>query len=119
MGHDGVDRRALRGHPTVAVRRGIGASPERAWELVTDIALMPRLSDELQSVQWLGGRRPPRSGRASSAAAGTTRSASGRPPRTSSSARRHASSPGPSPTPNGPAPSGGSPSTRATTARRT
>ncbi|MCQ4206215.1 SRPBCC family protein [Streptomyces longispororuber] len=45
--------------PTVAVRRGIEASPERVWELVTDIALMPRLSDELQSVQWLGGTTAP------------------------------------------------------------
>ncbi|MEV1022060.1 SRPBCC family protein [Streptomyces sp. NPDC050264] len=40
--------------PTVEVRRRIEAAPRRVWELVTDIGLMPRLSDELQSVRWLG-----------------------------------------------------------------
>ncbi|MFJ4715402.1 SRPBCC family protein [Streptomyces sp. NPDC088785] len=40
--------------PTVEVRRGIAAPPQRVWELVTDIGLMPELSDELQSVAWVG-----------------------------------------------------------------
>ncbi|MFJ8931443.1 SRPBCC family protein [Streptomyces sp. NPDC102364] len=43
--------------PTVEVRRRIEASPERVWELVTDIGLMPRFSAELQSVEWLGEER--------------------------------------------------------------
>jgi len=33
----------------------IPASPERVWELVTDIALMPRFSSELQSTAWADG----------------------------------------------------------------
>jgi uncharacterized protein YndB with AHSA1/START domain len=43
--------------PTVEVRRRIEASPERVWELVTDIGLMPRFSAELQSTEWLGEER--------------------------------------------------------------
>ncbi|MER6418173.1 SRPBCC family protein [Streptomyces sp. NPDC001137] len=45
--------------PTVEVRTWIGAPPERVWALVTDIALMPSLSDELQSVEWLDGATGP------------------------------------------------------------
>lgn len=41
--------------PTVEVRTWIDASPRRVWELVSDIQLMPRLSEELQSIEWLGG----------------------------------------------------------------
>ena len=33
----------------------IAASPERVWELVADITLMPRFSTELQSVEWADG----------------------------------------------------------------
>ncbi|MGW1887356.1 SRPBCC family protein [Streptomyces sp. NPDC001970] len=45
--------------PTVEVPIWIAAPPERVWGLVTDIELMPRLSAELQSVEWLdGGTRP-------------------------------------------------------------
>ncbi|MEU4269859.1 SRPBCC family protein [Streptomyces sp. NPDC026092] len=45
--------------PTVEVPIWIAAPPERVWELVSDIELMPRLSAELQSVEWLdGGTRP-------------------------------------------------------------
>jgi uncharacterized protein YndB with AHSA1/START domain len=33
----------------------IPASPERVWELVTDITLMPRFSTELQSTAWADG----------------------------------------------------------------
>ncbi|MGW5862879.1 SRPBCC family protein [Streptomyces sp. NPDC055239] len=39
--------------PTVEVRTRIAASPERVWELVSDIGLMPTLSTELKSVEWL------------------------------------------------------------------
>ncbi|MGW7529980.1 SRPBCC family protein [Streptomyces sp. NPDC054783] len=41
--------------PTVEVRTWIDAAPERVWELVSDVELMPDLSDELQSVEWLDG----------------------------------------------------------------
>ena len=33
----------------------IPASPERVWELVTDIRVMPRFSTELQSTAWADG----------------------------------------------------------------
>lgn len=39
--------------PAVAVTTYIEAPPERVWALVSDIYLMPRLSDELQEVEWL------------------------------------------------------------------
>ncbi|MFI0714546.1 SRPBCC family protein [Streptomyces inhibens] len=45
--------------PTAEVRRHIAASPERVWELVSDIALMPTLSAELESVEWLDGATSP------------------------------------------------------------
>jgi uncharacterized protein YndB with AHSA1/START domain len=41
--------------PAVAVETYIGAAPERVWGLVSDIFLMPRLSAELQEVEWLDG----------------------------------------------------------------
>jgi hypothetical protein len=41
--------------PTVEVRTWIDAPPRRVWELVSDIQLMPTLSDELQSIEWLDG----------------------------------------------------------------
>lgn len=41
--------------PTVQVQTWIDAPPERVWELVTDIELMPTMSDELQSIEWLDG----------------------------------------------------------------
>ena len=37
----------------------IPAPPERVWELVTDIALMPRFSTELQSTSWAEGYSAP------------------------------------------------------------
>jgi ligand-binding SRPBCC domain-containing protein len=40
--------------PAVAVTTYIEAPPERVWALVSDIYLMPRLSSELQEVEWLG-----------------------------------------------------------------
>jgi uncharacterized protein YndB with AHSA1/START domain len=39
--------------PTVAAQVYIDAPPERVWDLVSDIFLMPRLSPELQEVSWL------------------------------------------------------------------
>jgi len=45
--------------PTVAVQTYIQAPPERVWALVSDIYLMPRLSAELQEVEWLDGVTAP------------------------------------------------------------
>lgn len=45
--------------PTVEVRTWINASPQRVWELVSDIQLMPSLSAELQSIEWLDGATEP------------------------------------------------------------
>ncbi len=46
-------------NPTVQVQTWIGASPGRVWELVSDIELMPTMSQELQSVEWLDGASEP------------------------------------------------------------
>ena len=46
-------------NPTVQVQTWIGASPGRVWELVSDIELMPAMSQELQSVEWLDGASEP------------------------------------------------------------
>lgn len=48
--------------PTVEVRIWIDAPPARVWELVSDIKLMPDMSSELQSVEWLDGAAGPASG---------------------------------------------------------
>lgn len=45
----------LRDNPIVEVSRKLSCSPERAWELVTDIALPTRAEGELQRVEWLDG----------------------------------------------------------------
>ena len=45
--------------PTVEVRTWIDASPARVWEFVSDIRLMPAMSPELQSAQWLDGVTEP------------------------------------------------------------
>ena len=45
--------------PTVEVRTWIDAPPDRVWALVSDVALMPSLSDELQSAAWLDGATGP------------------------------------------------------------
>ncbi|MEV0083568.1 SRPBCC family protein [Saccharopolyspora sp. NPDC050642] len=45
--------------PTVELRTRIDAPPDRVWELVSDIELMPRLSAELQSVEWADGATGP------------------------------------------------------------
>lgn len=41
--------------PTAEVQVWIDAPPERVWDLVADIELMPSMSAELQSVEWLDG----------------------------------------------------------------
>ena len=46
-------------NPTVQVQTWIGALPGRVWELVSDIELMPTMSQELQSVEWLDGASEP------------------------------------------------------------
>lgn len=40
--------------PTLEVETYIEASPDRVWEIVSDIHLMPPLSAELQRVEWQG-----------------------------------------------------------------
>ncbi|HXZ69528.1 MAG TPA: SRPBCC family protein [Streptosporangiaceae bacterium] len=45
--------------PTVEVRTWINAPPARVWQLVSDVELMPAMSSELQSVQWLDGASGP------------------------------------------------------------
>lgn len=45
--------------PTVEVETWIDSPPERVWELVTDMQLIARISDELQEVQWLDGAHGP------------------------------------------------------------
>lgn len=44
--------------PTVSVEARIAASAQRVWDLVSDVELMPRFSDELQSVEWIDGDSP-------------------------------------------------------------
>src|SRR6185312_10615131 len=39
--------------PNVEVRTWIEASPQRVWEVVSDLQLMPTMSDELQSIEWV------------------------------------------------------------------
>jgi ligand-binding SRPBCC domain-containing protein len=48
--------------PTVAADIYIDAPPERVWGYVSDIHLMPRLSAELQEVEWLAGAAGPEPG---------------------------------------------------------
>lgn len=48
--------------PTVEASTWIDAEPARVWSLVSDIALMPTLSSELQAVEWVDGTDRPRVG---------------------------------------------------------
>lgn len=48
-----------RDKPTVEVSTWVAVAPERVWALVSDIGLMPSLSDELQSIEWLDGATEP------------------------------------------------------------
>lgn len=45
--------------PTAQVQTWIDAPPQRVWAVVSDIELMPTLSQELQSVEWLDGATGP------------------------------------------------------------
>jgi uncharacterized membrane protein len=45
--------------PTVEVSTWIDAPPERVWAVVSDVELMPSMSDELESVEWLDGATCP------------------------------------------------------------
>jgi uncharacterized membrane protein len=45
--------------PTVQVQVWIDAAPRRVWALVSDVELMPTMSRELQSVEWLDGATQP------------------------------------------------------------
>ncbi|MBV9319276.1 MAG: SRPBCC family protein [Mycobacterium sp.] len=45
--------------PTVQVRTWIAAPPTCVWQLVSDIELMPSMSEELQAVEWLDGASGP------------------------------------------------------------
>lgn len=45
----------LRDNPIIEVSRVLPCTPERAWELVTDIELPTTVEGELQSVEWLDG----------------------------------------------------------------
>ncbi|NLU84837.1 SRPBCC family protein [Rhodococcus sp. HNM0569] len=45
----------LRDTPTVEVSERLACSPERAWQLVTDIELPTRVDGELQRAEWLDG----------------------------------------------------------------
>jgi uncharacterized protein YndB with AHSA1/START domain len=48
--------------PTVELSTWIDAEPARVWGLVSDIQLMPTLSNELKSVEWVDGTGGPRVG---------------------------------------------------------
>jgi uncharacterized membrane protein len=48
--------------PVVEVRTWIDAPPARVWGFVSDIELMPAMSSELQSVEWLDGATGPAAG---------------------------------------------------------
>jgi uncharacterized protein YndB with AHSA1/START domain len=45
--------------PTVEVETWIDAPPDRVWALVSDVGLMPSMSQELQSVEWVDGAAGP------------------------------------------------------------
>ncbi|GAB2995371.1 SRPBCC family protein [Mycobacterium bourgelatii] len=49
-------------NPTVEASTWIDAEPLRVWSLVSDIELMPTLSSELQSVEWVEGATGPKLG---------------------------------------------------------
>ncbi|WP_067893545.1 SRPBCC family protein [Nocardia vaccinii] len=40
--------------PTAEVETWVDAPPQRVWEIVSDVTLMPQFSDELQAASWLG-----------------------------------------------------------------
>jgi uncharacterized protein YndB with AHSA1/START domain len=48
--------------PTVEASTWIDADPARVWSLISDIELMPTLSNELQAVEWAEGADRPKVG---------------------------------------------------------
>jgi uncharacterized protein YndB with AHSA1/START domain len=44
--------------PTVEVDMWIDATPSRVWSIVSDVTLMPAMSGELQSTEWLDSAVP-------------------------------------------------------------
>ncbi|MCA1188570.1 MULTISPECIES: SRPBCC family protein [unclassified Saccharopolyspora] len=52
----------LADRPTAGARTWIDATPEQVWPVVSDIALLPAASTELQAVEWLDGAAGPRLG---------------------------------------------------------
>ncbi len=48
--------------PTVEASTWIDADPAKVWSLVSDIKLMPTLSNELQAIEWAEGADGPRLG---------------------------------------------------------
>jgi hypothetical protein len=51
-------------HPTVEATTWIDGDPERVWQVVADVRLMPSMSQELQSVEWCDGATGPALGHA-------------------------------------------------------
>jgi uncharacterized protein YndB with AHSA1/START domain len=49
--------------PTAEAQTWIDAPPERVWETVADVELMPAMSTELQEVRWCDGATGPGVGR--------------------------------------------------------
>src|ERR1700738_1110186 len=45
--------------PTVQVQTWSDPPPHRVWAVVSDIELMPTMSQELQSIEWLDGATEP------------------------------------------------------------
>jgi carbon monoxide dehydrogenase subunit G len=45
--------------PTVSSSTWIAAEPARVWNVITDVSVMPALSEELQSIEWLDGATAP------------------------------------------------------------
>ncbi|RSN23942.1 cyclase [Streptomyces sp. WAC 05977] len=41
--------------PTVEVQAWVDAAPERVWSIVSDVRLMPEMSEEVQAVEWCDG----------------------------------------------------------------
>ncbi|WP_328603829.1 SRPBCC family protein [Amycolatopsis sp. NBC_00345] len=51
-------------NPTVEATTWINGDPERVWQVVADVRLMPSMSQELQSVEWCDGVTGPALGNA-------------------------------------------------------
>jgi hypothetical protein len=58
-----VDGSVVRGHPDRRGTTWVDAPPAVVWALVSDIGLMPTLSEELHAVEWLDGVTEPALGR--------------------------------------------------------